>query len=98
MSKSTITEEEKYQAVLDLLQGKDTLSAICNNYNISPTYLYKLRDRALEAMAEAVKNKQERPRTREERLESELNKTKQLVADQAIAIQAFKKKMGLINP
>ncbi len=98
MPNRTLTDEEKFQAVLDLLHGKDTLSTICNNYQISQTYLYKLRDRALEAMAEAVKNRQEHPRTREERLESELTKSKQLVADQALAIQLFKKKLGLINP
>lgn len=97
MPKHQLTDEEKYQAVLDLLHGKETLSEICNNYGISQTYLYKLRDRALEAMAEAVKNKQNRPRTREERLESDLKNTKQLVADQALAIQLFKKKLGLIN-
>ena len=98
MPNCIITEEQKYQAVLDLLQGKGTLTEICNRYCISQTYLYKLRDRALQAVSEAVKNKQKRPRTREERLERELVKAKQLLGDQAIAIQAFKKKLGLIDP
>ena len=48
-------------------------------------------------MAESVKNRQERPYTREERLEHDLTKAKLLIADQAIVIQAFKKKLGLIN-
>jgi transposase-like protein len=97
MSKHMLTDEQKYQAVLDLLQGKESTSAICTRYQISQTYLYKLRDRALEAMAESVKNRQERPFTREDRLENDLSRAKLLIADQAIVIQAFKKKLGLIN-
>jgi transposase-like protein len=97
MSKHMLTDEQKYQAVLDILQGKESTSAICTRNQISQTYLYKLRDRALEAMAESVKNRQERPFTREERLEHDLSKAKLLIADQAIVIQTFKKKLGLIN-
>jgi len=97
MAATHLTDEQKYEAVLSLIQGKEGVSAICNNYHMSQTYLYKLRDRALEAMAEAVKNRQERPYTHEERLEHDLTKAKQVVADQAIAIQAFKKKLGLMS-
>lgn len=79
---------------MDLLHGKGSLTEICNRYGLSQTYLYKFRDRALQAVSEAVKNKQKRPRTREERLEHELVKAKQLLGDQAIAIQAFKKNSG----
>ena len=82
---------------MDLLHGKGSLTEICNRYGLSQTYLYKLRDRALQAVSEAVKNKQKRPRTREERLERKLVKAKQLLGDQAIAIQAFKKKLGLTD-
>jgi len=85
---SKLTEERKYQAVMDVLQGNGSLTDICNRYGVSQTYLYKLRDRALSAVSEAVKNKQNRPRTREERLDV---KAKQFIGDQAIAIQAFKK-------
>jgi len=96
MPKRTLTNDQKYQAVMDLMQG-GSLSEICSRYGISQTYLYKLRDRALSAVAESVKNKQERPRTREERLDTELSKAKQMIGDQAIAIQAFKKKLGLTD-
>jgi transposase-like protein len=91
MTTRKLSDDQKYQAVMDLLQGNGSLSEICNRYGISPTYLYKLRDRAIAAVAESVKNKQERPRSREERLETDLSKAKQLIGDQAIAIQAFKK-------
>ena len=92
-----LSDDQKYQAVMDLLQGNGSLSEICSRYGISQTYLYKLRDRAIAAVAESVKNKQERPRTREERLENDLSKAKQLIGDQAIAIQLFKKKLGLTD-
>lgn len=92
----TLSNDQKYQAVMELLQG-GSLSEICTRYGISQTYLYKLRDRAVAAVAESVKNKQERPRTREERLETDLSKAKQMIGDQAIAIQAFKKKLGLTD-
>jgi len=81
---------------MDLLQG-GSLSEICSRYGISQTYLYRLRDRALTAVAESVKSKQDRPRTREEQLDTELSKAKQLIGDQAIAIHAFKKKLGLTD-
>jgi transposase len=93
--KKLLSDEQKLQAVLDLLQGHESHAAVCNRYGISQTYLYKLRDRAMQAIAESVRNKKDRPRTREEQLEAELAEAKQLVGDQAIFIQAFKKKLGL---
>lgn len=95
MPKRTLTDEQKLQAVMDLIQGQDSLAVVCNRYGISQTYLYKLRDRAMEAIADSVKNKKNRPRTREEQLKSELAEAKQFCGDQAIAIQLFKKKLGL---
>ena len=95
MPKKFLSDEQKLQAVLELLQGNESHSAICNRYGISQTYLYKLRHRAYQALADSVKNKKDRPKTREERLEAELAEAKQLVGDQAIAIRAFKKKLGL---
>lgn len=98
MTHLTLTDDQKYQAVMDVLHGHGSVSEICTRYGISQTYLYKLRDRAVMAVAEAVKNKQDQPRTREERLDAELAKAKQLIGDQAIVIQVFKKKLGLIDP
>ena len=95
MPKKFLSDDQKLQAVLDMLQGGESQAAICNRYGISQTYLYKLRDRAYQAIADSVKNKKDRPKTHESQLESELAEAKQLVGDQAIAIQAFKKKLGL---
>ena len=66
MATRKLSDDQKYQAVMDLLQGNGGLSEICHRYGVSQTCLYKLRDRAIAAVAESVKNKQERPRTREE--------------------------------
>ena len=95
MPKKFLPDDQKLQAGLDMLQGGESHAAICNRYGISQTYLYKLRDRAMQAIAQSVKNKKDRPKTREEQLEVELAEAKQLVGDQAIFIQAFKKKLGL---
>lgn len=95
MPKRFLSDEQKLQAVLELLQSHESQVAICNRYGISQTYLYKLRDRAYQALAESVKNKKDRPKSPEEQLKAELAEAKQLVGDQAIAIQAFKKKLGL---
>lgn len=97
MEKHTLTDDQKQQAVLELIQGKDSTAGICTRFHVSQTYLYKLRDRALAAMAEAVKNQRERPRSDEERLQKELEHAKQFIGDQAIVIQAFKKKLGLTS-
>ena len=50
MPAKKLSETDKVQAVLDLIQAKGTMAEICNRYGISPTYLYKLRDRALKAV------------------------------------------------
>jgi len=92
-----LTDDQKCQAVMDLLQGHGGVSEICTRYGISQTYLYKLRDRAIAAVAGAVKNQRDRPRTREEQLEQELAKAKQLLGDQVLVINAFKKKLGLTD-
>ena len=54
MPAKKLSETDKVQAVLDLIQAKGTMAEICNRYGISPTYLYKLRDRALEAVKAAL--------------------------------------------
>jgi transposase-like protein len=90
--KRKLADEDKLQAVQDLLQGKDTIADICARYGISQTYLYKLRDRALEAMQTALKNPANQHLTKEKHLEHELSQAKQLIADQAIIISVLKKR------
>lgn len=91
MGAKKLSDADKAQAVLDLLQGKGTLAEICNRYGISPTYLYKLRDRALEAVKMAVAGGEKRDISREQQLELELKRAKQLIGDQAMVIEVLKK-------
>ena len=60
MGATKLSDADKAQAILDVLQGKGTRAEICNRYGISPTYLYRLRDRALEAVKVAVSGGEKR--------------------------------------
>lgn len=91
MGAKKLSDADKAQAVLDLLQGQGTMAEICNRYGISPTYLYKLRDRALEAVKVVVAGGEKRDISRERQLELELNRAKQLIGDQAMVIEILKK-------
>jgi transposase len=91
MRAQKLTDADKVQAVMDLLQGKGTMAEICNRYGISPTYLYKLRDRALDAVKGAVAGGGKRDLSREQQLEQELKRAKQLLGDQAMVIEVLKK-------
>ena len=67
------------------------MAEICNRYGISPTYLYRLRDRALEAVKVALAGADKRDLSRERQLELELSRAKQLLGDQALVIEVLKK-------
>jgi len=91
MPAKKLSETDKVQAVLDLIQAKGTMAEICNRYGISPTYLYKLRDRALEAVKVALAGADKRDLSRERQLELELSRAKQLLGDQALVLEILKK-------
>ncbi len=91
MPAKKLSETDKVQAVLDLMQAKGTMAEICNRYGISPTYLYKLRDRALEAVKVALAGADKRDLSRQRQLELELSRAKQLLGDQALVIEILKK-------
>ncbi|MBU2548014.1 MAG: transposase [Proteobacteria bacterium] len=86
-----LSDTDKVQAVMDLLQGKGSLAEICTRYGISQTYLYKLRDRALDAVKTAVGNGRKSSLSREQQLEAELSKAKEFIGDQALVIEVLKK-------
>jgi transposase-like protein len=90
--KGKLAAEDKIQAVQDLIQGKGTVAEICSRYGISQTYLYKLRDKALEGMQTALMSPGNRPVSKEQQLQCELDQAKQLIADQAIIISVLKKR------
>ena len=93
MGKRTLSEEDKYSAVMDLLEGRGSASEICTRYGISQTYLYKLRDRATESIKVSLKAGGGRKSTEEGRLNLELEKAKQFIGDQALLISVLKKRV-----
>ncbi len=93
MPKKKLSEEDKINAVMDLLEGRGTHSEICNRYGISQTYLYKLRDKATDAIRASMKAGFGRNSTEEGRLRHELEKAKQFIGDQALVISVLKKRL-----
>ncbi len=51
---SKFTDEQKLQIALDLLAGKLSHAEICRKYDISSTYAYKLKDRALDVLRSGI--------------------------------------------
>ncbi len=47
---SKFTDEQKMEIALELLSGKMSHSEICRKWDISQTYAYKLKDRAMELL------------------------------------------------
>lgn len=92
MPKKKLSDEDKFNAVMDLLEGRGSTSEICNRYGISQTYLYKLRDRATAAIRSGLNAGFGKKGTEEGRLNHELEKAKQFIGDQALVIAALKKR------
>ncbi len=92
MPKKKLSDENKFNAVMDLLDGHSSTSEICNRYGISQTYLYRLRDRAADAIKTSIKAGFGRKSTEEGRLSIELEKAKQFIGDQALLIEVLKKR------
>ncbi|MFC1724634.1 hypothetical protein ACFL4T_03335 [candidate division KSB1 bacterium] len=92
MPKKKLSDEDKFNAVMDLLEGRGIQAEICSRYGISQTYLYKLRDKASEAIKASLKAGFGKKSTEEGRLNHELEKAKQFIGDQALLIEALKKR------
>jgi len=95
MSKvSKFTDEQKLDIALELLAGKQPASEICRKHDISPTYAYKLKDRALEVLRKGIGRPAGRPDAEVEGLRKKVADLEQLAGDQALAIRALKKTRG----
>jgi transposase-like protein len=88
---SKFTEEQKLQIALDLLAGKLSHAAICRKYDISSTYAYKLKDRAVDVLREGIGRPVGRDDVKTERLAKRVADLEQLAGDQALAIRYLKK-------
>ena len=88
---SKFTDEQKLQIALELLSGKVSHSEVCRKYDISTTYAYKLKDRALEVLRGGIGRPTGKPDAAVERLEKKVADLEQLAGDQALAIRILKK-------
>jgi transposase-like protein len=51
---SKFTDEQKLEIVLELLAGKLSHAEICRKWDISSTYAYKLKDRAVDILRKGL--------------------------------------------
>jgi len=85
------TDEQKYEIALDLVGGKLSHAEICRKWDISPTYAYKLKDRALELLRQGMARPAGKPDAEAEKLRRKVADLEQLAGDQALAIRYLKK-------
>jgi len=95
--KSKFTEEQKLEIVLEMLSGKLSMGEVCRKYEISTTYAYKLKDRALEILRAGIGRPAGKGDVKVEQLKKRVASLEELAGDQALIIRAFKKKEGLVE-
>ncbi|MCK9524128.1 MAG: transposase [Proteobacteria bacterium] len=88
---SKYTDEQKFEIAMDLISGKLSHTEVCRKWDISSTYAYKLKDRALEILRERIGRPSGRPDSQVSQLEKRVADLEQLAGDQALAIHYLKK-------
>jgi len=91
---SKFTDEQKLKIALELLAGKVSHAQICRKWDISSTYAYKIKDRAVELLRKGIGRPSGRPDGEVEKLSKRVRDLEQLAGDQALAIHYFKKNEG----
>ncbi len=89
---SKFTDEEKLEIALELISGKASLSEVCRKHDISSTYAYKLKDRAMEVLRQGIGRPAGRPDPERDRLRKRVADLEELAGDQALAIRLLKKR------
>ena len=92
---SKFTDEQKMEISLELLSGKMSHAEICRKWDISSTYAYKLKDRAMELLRSGMGSPGGRANGEVEKLRKRVGDLEQLAGDQALAIRYLKKNEGL---
>jgi len=92
---SKFTDEQKMEIALDLISGKLSHAEVCRKWDISSTYAYKLKDRALEILRTGIGRPVGKTDPQVERLSKKVSDLEQLAGDQALAIRILKKNRGL---
>ena len=93
---SKFTDEQRLEIALDMLSGKMSPAEVCRKWNISSTYAYKLKDRAMELLRNGIGRPPGRVSGEVEQLQKKVVDLEQLAGDQALAIRYLKKKEGHI--
>ena len=88
---SKFTDEQKLEIALELLSGKLSHAEICRKWDISSTYAYKLKDRAVDILRKGIGRPAGRPSGEVEHLRKRVTDLEQLAGDQALLIRHFKK-------
>jgi len=88
---SKFTDDQKYQVALDLLAGNISHAEICRKYDISSTYAYKIKDRAMDILREGIGRPAGKPDAKAVALQKRVDDLEQLAGDQALAIRYLKK-------
>ncbi len=91
---SKFTDEQKMDIAMDLISGKLSHAEICRKWDISSTYAYKLKDRALDILREGIGRPAGRSDPKVSKLEKRVEDLEQLAGDQALAIRYLKKNRG----
>jgi transposase-like protein len=86
------TDEQKFEIALELISGKLSHSEVCRKYDISSTYAYKLKDRALEVLRQGIGRPAGRADPEVDRLRKRVSDLEELAGDQALAIRLLKKR------
>ena len=88
---SKFTDEQKFEIALELLAGKVSHAEVCRKWDISSTYAYKLKDRAVDILRKGIGRPAGRPSGQVEQLRKRVTDLEQLAGDQALLIRHFKK-------
>ena len=91
---SKFTDEQKYEIALELLAGKLSHAEICRKWDISSTYAYKIKDRAIDILRKGIGRPAGRPCGEVAQLRKQVTDLQQLAGDQALLIHLSKKNGG----
>jgi len=81
------TEQDRLAIMLELLSRKESFAAIRRKWDISETYAYKLRDRALQSLRESIGRSASGPILEVQALRRKVAELERLCGEQALTIR-----------
>jgi transposase len=92
---STKSVEEKLAIILEGLKESANISELCRRHGISQTAYYNWRDKFFEGGTTALAANGARARSSSEADKAKIAELEQVIGQQAVEIQVFKKKLKL---